>query len=49
VREAFRRALASSDAGPSIDLLITVRREALQAGFKGMQSDATALLREAGG
>jgi ribonuclease P protein component len=48
VRDAFRLALASSDAGPSIDLLITARPEALKAGFEGMQSDAMALLREAG-
>ena len=48
VREAFRRAFASSDAGPSIDLLITVRPESLQAGFGAMQADACALLREAG-
>jgi ribonuclease P protein component len=48
VREAFRRALASSGAGPSIDLLITVRPESLQAGFDAMQADASALLREAG-
>jgi ribonuclease P protein component len=47
IREAFRRALASSDAGPSIDLLITARPEALKRDFEGMQSDATALLREA--
>lgn len=47
VREAFRRALASSGAGPSIDLLITARPEALQGGFEAMQSDAAALLREA--
>jgi ribonuclease P protein component len=48
VREAFRRALASSGAGPSIDLLITVRPESLQAGFDALQADASALLREAG-
>jgi ribonuclease P protein component len=48
VREVFRRALASSAAGPSIDLLITVRPEALDAEFGAMQADAVALLREAG-
>jgi ribonuclease P protein component len=48
VREAFRRALASGGAGASIDLLITVRPEALTSGFEAMQEDAAALLREAG-
>jgi ribonuclease P protein component len=48
VREAFRRALASSEAGPSIDLLITVRPESLQGGFAAMQADAASVLREAG-
>ena len=48
VREAFRRALASSDAGLSIDLLITVRPEALTSDFGPLQADALALLREAG-
>jgi len=47
VREAFRLALASGGAGPSIDLLITVRPEALQGGFEAMRADAAALLREA--
>jgi len=47
VREAFRSAFASSDAGPSIDLLITVRPESLEAGFDTMRSDALAMLREA--
>ena len=47
VRAAFRRALASSGAGPSIDLLITARPEALSADFPAMQADALALLREA--
>jgi ribonuclease P protein component len=47
VREAFRRAFASSDTGPSIDLLITVRPESLRATFETMQSDALALLSEA--
>ena len=47
VREAFRSAFASSDAGPSIDLLITVRTESLEAGFDTMRSDALAMLREA--
>jgi ribonuclease P protein component len=46
VREAFRRAFASSDAGPSIDLVITVRPESLDAGFDTLQADALALLRE---
>lgn len=48
VREAFRRAFAFSDAAPSIDLVITVRPEALQAEFAAMQADALSLLREAG-
>jgi ribonuclease P protein component len=48
VREAFRRAFASSEAGPSIDVLITVRPESLHAGFGAMQADALDLLREAG-
>ena len=48
VREAFRRALASGDACPSIDLLITVRPEALTSDFGPMQADALAVLREAG-
>lgn len=47
VREAFRRAFASSDAGPSIDVLITVRPESLGAGFDTLRADALALLREA--
>ena len=49
VREAFRRAFASSDAGPSIDLLITVRSESLDAPFDAMESDALAVLSQAAG
>lgn len=47
VREAFRRALASSRAGASIDLLITVRPEALTSDFGPLQAQALAVLREA--
>jgi ribonuclease P protein component len=47
VREAFRRALASGGASPSIDVVITVRPESLESGFDAMQADALALLREA--
>jgi ribonuclease P protein component len=47
VREAFRRALASGDASPSIDVVINVRPESLESGFDAMQADALALLREA--
>jgi ribonuclease P protein component len=47
VREAFRRVLASSATGESIDLLITVRPEAALADFPAMQADALAVLREA--
>jgi ribonuclease P protein component len=49
VREAFRRALASRSAGPSIDLLITVRSESLDAPFDAMESDALAVLSQAAG
>ena len=47
VREAFRRALASGDVSPSIDVVITVRPESLRLGFAAMQADALALLGEA--
>jgi ribonuclease P protein component len=47
VREAFQRVFASSAAGRSIDLLITLRPEAARAEFPSIEAEALALLREA--
>jgi len=46
VREAFRRQLATSDAR-GLDILVTVRPEAVAASFGTLVADAGSLLREA--
>lgn len=43
VREAFRQACAAADA-PAQDIVVTVRREALTAGFAALRAAAAAAL-----
>jgi ribonuclease P protein component len=48
VREAFRRAFASTPNGATVDLVITVRADAATAEFGGILADARAALAELG-
>lgn len=47
VREAFRLAAAAVTDTAGLDLLVTVRREALGAPFAALRSDAASVLAEA--
>jgi ribonuclease P protein component len=47
VREAFRRAIAPLEVAPGVDVLVTVRSEAIGAEFRGLEADAQSVLREA--
>jgi ribonuclease P protein component len=47
VREAFRRELSTS-ASSGVDILVTVRPEAVSTPFPALAADAQSVLREAG-
>jgi ribonuclease P protein component len=44
VREAFRQACAAVDDAPALDIVVTVRRDALTADFPALRAAASAAL-----
>ena len=47
VREAFRLAFAELTTAPSVDLLVSARREAASAPFAALRAEAASLIEEA--
>jgi len=44
VREAFRQAFAAADITPALDIVVTVRRDAIAADFSALRAAAEAAL-----